>query len=166
MTAERFGKFTLLIDGIYKSIGRVKFDVAPDLGIKSVHVFWLYALSESPEGLSSAELAQASSVDRSLVSREIAYLRAKGYITTGSQGSKRGYNSRHILTDDGRALAEKLRERALEIQNKVGKDITEEELGNFYKTLEKIHTNFAKITSGDRSCISLGTDKLSGKDKK
>ena len=164
MTAERFGKFTLLIDGIYKSIGRVKFDVAPDLGIKSVHVFWLYALSERPDGLSSAELAQASSVDRSLVSREIAYLRAKGYITTENQGGKRGYNSRHVLTQDGRILAERLRGRALEVQNKVGEDISDEELSVFYKTLEKIHTNFAKITMSDKANVALGTEKLSGKD--
>lgn len=162
MDAERFGKFTLLIDGIYKSISRVKFEVAPDLGIKSVHVFWIYALSEHPEGMSSAELAQASSVDRSLVSREIAYLKARGYIVTEEQGGKRSYNSRHLLTDVGKALAQKIRERALEVQKEVGEGIEKEDLCCFYKTLEKIHANFMKKTTGDKA--SLGTDNLSGKD--
>ena len=162
MNTDRFGKFVLLIDGIYKSIGRVKFEVAPDLGIKSVHVFWLYALSEHPEGMSSAELAQASSVDRSLVSREIAYLKARGYITTEAQGGKRGYNSRHILTPEGKDLAKKIRERALEIQNEVGEGIDTEELSCFYKTLEKIHENFTKLIAGEKALP--GTEKLSGKD--
>ena len=164
MNAVRFGRFTLLIDGIHKSIGRVKFETAPDLGIKSVHVFWLYALSEHPEGMSSAELAQASSVDRSLVSREIAYLRAKGYITTEEQGGKRSYNSRHVLTDGGKALADRIKERALKIQNEVGEGIPDEELSGFYKTLEKINENFMKITMGDKA--SHGTEKLSGKELK
>lgn len=141
----------LLIDGIHKSIGRVKFDVAPGLGIKSVHVFWLYALSEHPEGMSSAELAAASSVDRSLVSREIAYLKANGYITTDPSGGKRGYNSRHILTEKGRELAEMIKARALQIQDEAGAGISEEELVGFYKTLGKIHDNFMKITMGDKA---------------
>ena len=164
MTAERFGKFTLLIDGIYKSIGRLKFETAPDLGIKSVHVFWLYALSERPSGMSSAELAAASSVDRSLVSREIAYLRSKGYITTEEQGGKRSYNSRHTLTEEGKDLAQKIRLKALEIQNQVGEGISDEELSCFYKTLEKIENNFTKITEGEK--FSPRTEKLSGKELK
>ena len=81
MELERFSKFTLLIDGIYKSIHKIKLDTAPYLGIKSVHVFWVYSLLDHPDGLTSTELAALSEIDRSLVSREVAKLCADGYIT-------------------------------------------------------------------------------------
>ena len=71
----RFEKFTLLIDGIHKSISKLKIDTAPYLGVKSVHVFWVYELSLHPEGLTAAEIAAVRMVDRSLISREIAALK-------------------------------------------------------------------------------------------
>ena len=75
METVRFEKFTLLIDGIHKSINKIKFDTAPYLGVKSVHVFWIYELSFHSEGLTAAEIAAVSMVDRSLISREIAALK-------------------------------------------------------------------------------------------
>ena len=79
-----------------------------------------------------------------------------------TQGGKRSYNSRHVLTDEGRTLADRIKERALEVQYEVGEGIPEEELLCFYKTLEKINENFMKITTGDK--VSHGTEKLSGKE--
>ena len=77
----RFEKFTLLIDGIHKCINKIKFDTAPYLGVKSVHVFWVYRLYRHPEGLTAAEIASTSMVDRSLVSREIEMLKKNGYVS-------------------------------------------------------------------------------------
>ena len=147
MELERFSKFTLLIDGIYKSIHKIKLDNAPYLGIKSVHVFWVYSLRKHPEGLTSTELAALSEIDRSLVSREVAKLCADGYITyVGGSGKRRNYNSRLVLTEKGMALAEYIRRKAMEIQNLADMDISESELEMFYAVLEKLHANFAKIT--------------------
>ncbi len=146
MELERFGKFTLLIDGIYKSIHKIKLDTAPDLGIKSVHVFWVYCLRTHPEGLTATELAALSEIDRSLVSREVAKLCAGGYITyIGGGGKSRNYNSRLTLTEKGMELAEYIRKKALEIQAQADEGISEEELEMFYSVLEKLHANFAKI---------------------
>ena len=139
MEAERFEKFTLLIDGIHKSIGRLKNTRVPELGIKSVHVFWLYKLSEHPDGLCAAEIAAASMIDRSLVSREISALRRDGYVTAAK-------GRRYVLTDKGRALAENIRDIALDVQKNANSGITEEELMSFYKTLEKLHANFLDMS--------------------
>ena len=78
MELERFGKFTLLIDNISKAIHKIKIDTVPYLGIKSVHVFWIYNLYTHPEGLTATEIAANRQIDRSLVSREIAELCSDG----------------------------------------------------------------------------------------
>ena len=147
----RFEKFTLLIDGIHKSINRIKFDTAPYLGVKSVHVFWIYQLSLHPDGLTAAEIAAVSMVDRSLVSREIAALEKGGYVAREETGKKRGYNARITLTEKGVELAERITEEAISVQSKVGEGITDGELRSFYVTLEKLYENFVALSSIDKS---------------
>lgn len=151
MEAVRFEKFTLLIDGIHKSINRIKFDTAPYLGVKSVHVFWIYQLSLHPEGLTAAEIAAVSMVDRSLVSREIAALEKGGYVAREETGKKRGYNARITLTEKGVELAERITEEAIGVQSRVGEGITASELAAFYVTLEKLYANFVALSSIDKS---------------
>ena len=149
MEAVRFDKFTLLIDGIHKSINKMKISTAPGLGVKGVHLFWIYTLAGYEDGLSSAELATLSGVDRSLVSREIAHLRAKGYIVSDGADAKRGYNARHRLTEEGRALSDKILEEVIRIQNLADRGISKEELSSFYLTLEKLYKNFLDIVQGE-----------------
>ena len=146
----RFEKFTLLIDGIHKSISKIKFDTAPYLGVKSVHVFWIYQLSQHPEGLTAAEIASVSMVDRSLVSREIAALEKGGYVAREDTGNKRSYNARITLTDKGVGLAKKITKEAIGVQSMVDVGITEEELVSFYNTLEKLYENFVSLCSGEK----------------
>ena len=146
MESLRFERFTLLIDGIHKSIHRLKTEVAPELGVKGVHVFWLYELSVHKDGLTSAEIASVSRIDRSLVSREILKLKRDGYIVSATEGASRRYNDRLVLTDKGRELASRITDIVVEIQDRVNEGISREELFSFYSTLEKIHDNFSSIT--------------------
>lgn len=155
MELERFGKFTLLIDGIYKNIHKIKLDNAPDLGIKSVHVFWIYLLRKHPEGLTATELASHSEIDRSLVSRELQKLCADGYIMSmGGTGKRRNYNSRLVLTEKGAELAEYIRREAMAVQARADAGITEEELELFYTVLEKLHNNFAEMIKEREEALS------------
>ncbi len=147
MELERFGKFTLLIDGIYKNIHKIRLDKAPYLGIKSVHIFWIYQLRKHPDGLTATELASLSEIDRSLVSRELQKLFAGGYITgIGGTGKRRNYNSRLVLTEKGIELAEYIRREALAVQMRADDGITEEELELFYRVFEKLYNNFVDMT--------------------
>lgn len=138
MEEIRFERFTLLIEGIHKSINKLKMMNVSDLGIKSVHVFWLYQLSRHPEGMSAAELAIASMIDRSLVSREIKALKGDGYISL-SKGR------RYVLTESGMELAERISEIVKRIQSEADVGITPSELESFYNTLIKLNDNFDKI---------------------
>lgn len=141
MEDSRFEKFALLIDGVQKCIQKFKMAIAPALGVKGVHVLWIYELFIHPEGLTSAELAVKSNIDPSLISRELASLKRKGYISREATPGKRNYNSRITLTDEGKALASRIQDMALSVQEKVNDGITADELTVFYSVLEKLYDN-------------------------
>lgn len=148
MNTIRYEKFTHSIDGIHKSVNKLKAAIAPRLGVKGVHVFWIYKLLEYPDGLTAAEIATVSMIDKSLVSREIAALKRDGYIEVrGAEGGKRNYNARLVLTERGIELAEKIVTEVTRIQTAVSEDISQEELSAFYSTLEKIHGKFTGIAA-------------------
>ena len=141
MESVRFEKFTLLIDGIHKSINKIKFDTAPYLGVKSVHVFWIYELALHPEGMTAAEIAAASMVDRSLVSREIAALKKGGYVESDGDGKKRGYNARITLTEKGRELDREHISRIKKLDAIAMEGLNESEKAILMEILPKIRNN-------------------------
>lgn len=141
----RFEKFALLIDGVQKCIQKFKNSIAPELGIKSVHVLWIYELFVHPEGLTSAELAVRSNIDPSLISRELASLKRRGYITKEATPGKRTYNARITLTEEGKALAESIYQKALHVQNCANEGVSKKELATFYTVLEKLRDNLENL---------------------
>ena len=146
MEDNRFEKFTLLIDGIRKSIHKIKLDEAPRLGVKGVHVFWIFELFLHPEGLTATEIANVSRIDRSLVSREIETLKSDGYITSAVTSKPRKYNERLVLTDKGMALAENIMQKVSSVQEVVSRDIDTKELATFYSVLERLYENFNALS--------------------
>ena len=149
MENKRFEKFTLLIDGIHKSIHKLKLDFAPTLGVKGVHVFWVYELFKNPEGLTAAEIAAAGRIDRSLVSREIEALKKGGYIASRGGSGSRKYNERLYLTETGTELAERINSEIARIQTAVNRDVDDGELSVFYSVLERLYDNFEEVLSSD-----------------
>ncbi len=145
---DRFYNFIQQIDGIHKSINKLKSEVSSYLGIKSVHLFWVYELSAYPDGLTAAELAAKTMVSRSLVSRELEELKKGGYIDvyeTG-RGVRKNYNSRIVLTDKGKAIARYVEKEGVLVQDEVSADISAKELVIFYGTLAKLQKRLFAIT--------------------
>ncbi len=145
MEQERFMRFISLIDGVHKSVQKIRVDSAATFGIKSVHILWVYELLRHPEGLSAAELAAKSNIDRSLISREISALEANGFIKKEKQSGKRNYNSKLTLTENGVEAAAKIKHLAMTFQEIIGKDIPENELEIFYNVLAKLYKNFETL---------------------
>ena len=147
MESERFYQFVHLIDGIHKSVNKIKLSIAPTLGVKSVHVFWLYELLSHPEGLTAATLASKSKIDRSLISREVEELRAGGYIEVAIGGGekRKNYNSRIRLTEKGKELAMTITEYAMAAQLAADSGVSEQELQSFYNTLQKLSDNLLQV---------------------
>ena len=135
-----YERFIILIEGVQKEIRKLKLSTAPTLGIKGVHIFWLAHIGASECGMTAAEIAAASMVDRSLISREIEALKRNGYLEM-----RRG--RRYVLTEEGRRIALEIEKKAKEIQGIVNDGIAEEELDVFYKTLERLSDNFKTISA-------------------
>lgn len=139
MDKPGYERFIQLVEGVQKSIRKLKLSEASGLGIKGVHVFWLQHLASNPDGLTAAELAQESMVDRSLISREIEALGRGGYVKLLADGR------RYVLTEAGLELSGEIVKKATEVQSAVNDGISAEELEAFYRTFEKLRDNFAAL---------------------
>lgn len=146
MDAERFEQFNTLISGIYRDIQKLKTKWTEPLGMKSVHIFWVYLLKSHPDGLSASELSEHSQSNRSLVSREIQELIDLGYVYAQQSASKRRYGQKLRLTPLGEEAARKISEATLDIQNKVNAGIPETDLIVLYRTLGILMENFHQLT--------------------
>ena len=145
MQNERFEQFSNLISGIYRDIQKLKNKWTEPLGMKSVHIFWVYVLRNHPEGLSAAELSRHSQSNRSLVSREIQELINLGYVNYAKPGASKRYAQKLVLTEDGKAVAQRISEASVEIQNEVNQGISQEDLAVLYRTLGVLLENFDRL---------------------
>lgn len=145
MQEERFEQFASLISGIYRDIQKLKTKWTEPLGMKSVHIFWVYLLKNHPDGLSASELSRHSQSNRSLVSREIRELMELGYVYTEDSPSRR-YGQKLRLTESGQAVAKRISQATLEIQTTVNAGIPEADLTTLYRTLEILMQNFHTLT--------------------
>ena len=144
---EHFEQFAALISGIHGNIKKLKAAYTPELGLKEVHIFWLYLLKTHPEGMTASEIAEASRQSRSLVSREIQALLEQDILYTDEENTgKRRYGWKLFLTDRGKALAERISQVASQVQSEVSGEIDQQELEIFYKTLRTLSKNFDKLT--------------------
>ena len=146
---ERFEEFSSLISSIHGNIQKLKTRYTTQLDLKAVHVFWIYLLRAHPEGMSASELAAAGQSNRSLVSREIDELFDKGIIFTQDNGDKRRYGWKLMLTDKGRQLADAISAVVTDIQNTVSRDIPEEDLITFYRTLRTLADGLSELTKSN-----------------
>lgn len=146
MEAERFEQFSSLISGIYRDIQKLKAKWTEPLGLKAVHIFWVYLLKNHPEGLTASELSRHSQSNRSLVSREIQELIDMGYVQAGKPSGQRRYGQKLTLTPSGSEIAETISHASVEIQNKVNTGIPEEDLIVLYRTLGILMENFHRLT--------------------
>ena len=146
MEPERFEQFNSLISGIYRDIQKLKAKWTAPLGMKSVHIFWVYLLKNHPEGLSATELSQHSQSNRSLVSREIQELIDLGYVYVDTNAKKNRYGQKFHLTETGREVADRIAAATRDIQSSVNAGIPEEDLITLYRTLGILMENFHRLT--------------------
>ena len=146
LNQERFEDFSTLISCIHGNIQKLKARYTTQLDIKAVHVFWLYLLRTHPEGLSASELAAAGQSNRSLVSREINDLFDKELIFTRGSGDKRRYGGKLVLTSEGKRLADAIAAVVTDIQETLSRDIPEEDLITFYRTLRILADGFGELS--------------------
>lgn len=163
MKQERFEDFFSLISGIHGNMQKLKARYTAQIGLKSVHVFWIYLLRIHPEGMSASELAAAGKSDRSLVSRELEALLDAGIVCTAASGNRRRYGWKLKLTEEGKELAEIISSVAGIVQDTVSCGIPEEDLSVFYRTLHTLSDNFDRLVENNNIQETIENERKNNK---
>jgi len=146
MKGERFYDFVVGVHHLDKYIKAIESSIALKIGVKGVHIFMIYSLIDSPEGLTASEIARKNGNDRSLVSREIDKLRKEGIVRYSATDEKK-YNAKIVLTEKGREIAKSFTDIGMRAQDEArGDNISAKELAVFYVVLKRLTENITELS--------------------
>ncbi len=134
---ERFERFSLAIFEISRYWHKLAAEEMAAYGLKGPHAIYLIALYRHGGAVTGPELCELCGKDKSDVSRAIAVLREKGFVTK-EEVNRSLYRGLLKLTDRGEAAAGKIGRRAALAVELAGKDLSVEERDCFYKALGSI----------------------------
>ena len=140
---ERFERFSYIISEISKYWHKIASYEMEKYGLKGTHAVYLVTMYQYKEGIHAARLCELCGKDKSDVSRMMSIMEKKGLVTKSGEG---GYRVLLKLTDEGRAAAEHVRDRARVAVDLTGGDISEEHRSVFYDTLEHIADRLRKLS--------------------
>lgn len=140
---ERFKTFTVLMAKINRSIRKIKNEEMAEFGLKSPHVSCLYYLYKE-ESLTAKELSDICDEDKAAVSRSILALERLGYLSCESESKKR-YKAPLKLTEEGKAIAQRIANKIDSVLDFVSGAIAENERVGFYENLGSVCENLQKF---------------------
>ena len=139
---DRFEQFTISVSRIYQCIQKIQRQEMANYGLKSAHVACLLTLQQHP-GITAAELGKLCEKDKAAISRTVTELECSGMICRGEDDG--AYRAHLHLTDDGAAVAEKVKVRTLVAVDQAGNGLTDEDRRVMYGALERIAENLHTI---------------------
>ena len=139
---HRFEKLSTGVTQIYKDIQKLKKHY---LGPQGTQVMCLYYLSRNPQGLTAARLCSFCEADKAGISRILSNLEKQGVISYDVPEGKKKYRANAVLTEEGKQYADRVLHLILEVTEKAGTGITEEEREVFYRVLSRIAGNLEQI---------------------
>ena len=134
---QRFEIFTGAISQIYRCIQKLKAAEMTELGLRGTHVMCLFYLNGHQEGLTAAELSRLCAEDKAAVSRTVAELQSRGYVTS----ERRRYRALLRLTEKGREAALHMDGLIRQWVGFGGGGISDEDREVFYRVLSQIAAN-------------------------
>lgn len=144
MEKSRFMQFSSLVGSAMKSIQAMKMEKMARYGLSAAHTNLLCRLAQSgDEGMTQGELAQAEAMDKAQVSRVLRELEGKGYVCQGSGAGP--YKRPYRMTPEGRAVTDEMEAIILALNRFVSRDIPQEDLAVFYRTLTTITENLLRL---------------------
>ena len=142
---ERFERFSLAIFEISRYWHKLAAEEMAAYGLKGAHAIYLTAMYRCGEGVTGPQLCELCGRDKSDVSRTIAILQEKGFVTKEGV-NQRLYRGLLKLTEQGRAAAEQITRRASLAVELAGGDLSEEARSYFYKALDSITAHLREIS--------------------
>ena len=139
---DRFEQFTISVSRIYQCIQKIQRQEMANYGLKSAHVACLLTLQQHP-GITAAELGKLCEKDKAAISRTVTELERVGMLCRGEDNG--AYRAQLSLSEDGIAVAEKVKARTLLAVDQAGNGLTDEDRKIMYGALERIAGNLHTI---------------------
>ena len=143
---DRFERFSFALLEIYRHWYSIAQREMKALNLSVPHALYLLAMQNYEDGLTATELSEVCSRDKAELSRCISQFEARGLVR---RDAVRGNQYRALikLTDEGKAVAARLRERANTAVALGGRGIDEADRTTFYEVLELIAYNLQTISA-------------------
>lgn len=130
-------RFARLISGLGKEIGKIETRAIQEFGLKKIHAICLYNIfAEEGKFVSATDICKQSHEDKAAVSRAIGELEKRGLIVQAFD--RNNYRARLGLTEEGKAVAEKLCQIFFCAAQTAGDSLSETEKAQLLDALEKI----------------------------
>ncbi len=142
---ERFERFSFLISEISRYWHKLAAQEMESHGLKGPHSVYLMALNKHPDGLTSAQLCEMCSRDKSDVSRMMAIMQQKGLVVKESNHQNL-YRATFKLTSEGIDAVKKVSDRVELATSLVGEKLSQSEREILYSALESIKDNLKKFS--------------------
>ncbi len=139
---SRFEEFTKSVSQAYKYIIKIKSHEMTEFGLKASNVTCLFFLGKHTDGLTATELCELCMEDKAAVSKSLAVLKEKGYVT---QDDDKKYKAKYVITPQGKDVFDQISVIIEKVVEKVGDGLTDNERETFYKALGMIVKNLAAI---------------------
>lgn len=142
---ERYEHFTYATNEINKFLRKIAGEEMKKHGLKSPHAIYFTVLANKCEnGLTATQLCELLGRDKADVSRMLALMEEKSLVI--KKGSHQNlYNGVFTLTEAGIKVAENVKQKATKAVEIAGKDLTEDDRLNFYKSLDSIVENLREL---------------------
>ena len=142
---ERFEQFSYSIHNIYKYITKIERDVMEKYGLRGAYAQYLVIMSRFPEGITSSKLSEICDKDKAAISRIVAEMEDKGLLVRRTDKDNL-YRAKLVLTDEGRAAAEYVCDKAMRAVALAGGNLGDEERRIMYGSLAIIEANLRRIS--------------------
>jgi len=142
---ERFIEFTSNIAQAYKQINRIKSEKMADYGLKASHVMCLFYIGKHASGLTAGELVDLCREDKAGISKCLSELKKQQLVEMDDDNGAKKYRTRYKITPKGTEIYQSISGIIVQVVEKCGTDLSEEERSVFYRSLSIIVGNLEKI---------------------
>lgn len=142
---ERFERFSLAIFEISRYWHKLAAEEMAAYALKGSHAIYLTAMYRCDEGVTAPQLCELCGRDKSDVSRTVAVLQEKGFVTK-EEVNRSLYRGLLKLTDQGRAAAEQISRRASLAVELAGAGLSDEARSCVYEALDSITAHLREIS--------------------
>ena len=141
---ERYEKMSASVSAISTCIQKIEAEQMTKYGLKGSCAQYLACMLKHENGITVSGLSELCAKDKAAVSRAIAELEAKGFVSREAVGVG-VYRAALVLTQKGKDVAEYVNKQASTAVEIAGKGLSEEERATLYYALDLIAGNLSEI---------------------